>query len=155
MVSFAFFVFVHNAMVSFAFFIFVRHTAHCFLLLISCMLYMVKKHCPEEAHLNTRWAKCRLIIKIARRSNLSAWLDNLLDHVLEITVKQRCNPLSNYGVIKSHLAQSFFVQWTKNWTSTKENCALNSDLKLALVSHCIRKLNESRLIICQNFRGIK
>jgi len=28
-------------------------------------------HCPEEAHLN-RWAKRRLIIKIARRSNLSA-----------------------------------------------------------------------------------
>jgi len=26
------------------------------------MLYVVKKHCPEEAHLN-RWAKRRLIIK--------------------------------------------------------------------------------------------
>jgi len=49
-------------MVSFAFFVFVRHTAHCFLLLVSCMLYVVKKHCPEEAHLN-RWAKPRLIIK--------------------------------------------------------------------------------------------
>jgi len=54
-------------MVSFAFFVFVRHTAHCFLLLISCMLYVVKKHCPEEAHLN-RWAKRRLIIQIAIRT---------------------------------------------------------------------------------------
>ena len=51
-----------NLMVSFAFFVFVRHTAHCFLLLVSCMLYMVKKHCPEEAQLNW-WAKRRLIIK--------------------------------------------------------------------------------------------
>ena len=65
----------YNVMVSFAFFVFVRHTAHCFLLLISCMLYVVKKHCPEEAHLN-RWAKRRLIIKIAGRSNLSAWFEN-------------------------------------------------------------------------------
>ena len=52
----------YNMMVSFAFFAFVRHTAHCFLFLVSCMLYVVKKHCPEEAHLN-RWAKRRLIIK--------------------------------------------------------------------------------------------
>ena len=52
----------YNVMVSFACFVFVRHTAHCFLLLVSCMLYVVKKHCPEEAHLN-RWAKRRLIIK--------------------------------------------------------------------------------------------
>jgi len=29
------------------------------------------QHCPEEARLN-RWAKRRLTIKIARRSNLSA-----------------------------------------------------------------------------------
>ena len=50
----------YNVMVSFAFCVFVRHTAHCFLLLVSCMLYMVKKHCPEEAHLNRR-AKRRLI----------------------------------------------------------------------------------------------
>jgi len=61
-------------MVSFAFLVFVRHTAHCFLLLVSCMLNVVKKHCPEEAHLN-RWAKRRLIIKIARRSNLSDWFE--------------------------------------------------------------------------------
>jgi len=61
----------YNVMDSFAFFVFVRHAAHCFLLLVSCMLYVVKKHCPVEAHLN-RWAKRRLIIKIARRSNLSA-----------------------------------------------------------------------------------
>ena len=61
----------YNVMDSFAFFVFVRHTAHCFLLLVSCMLYVVKKHCPEEAHLN-RWAKRRLIIKTTRRSNLSA-----------------------------------------------------------------------------------
>ena len=61
----------YNMMVSFAFFAFVRHTAHCFLLLESCMLHMVKKHCPEEAQLN-RWVKRRLIIKIARRANLSA-----------------------------------------------------------------------------------
>ena len=40
----------YNVMVSFAFFVFVRHTAHCFLLLVSCMLYVVKKHCPEEVH---------------------------------------------------------------------------------------------------------
>ena len=46
----------YNALVGFAFFVFVRHTAHCFLLLVSCMLYVVKKHCPEEVHLN-RWAK--------------------------------------------------------------------------------------------------
>ena len=64
----------YNVMVSFAFFVFVRHTAHCFLLLVSCMLYVVKKHCPEEAHLN-RWAKHRLIIKITKRSNLSAWFE--------------------------------------------------------------------------------
>jgi len=64
----------YNVMVSFAFFDFIRHSAHCFLLLVSCMLYVVKKHCPEEAHLN-RWAKCRLKIKIARRSNLSAWFE--------------------------------------------------------------------------------
>ena len=51
----------YNVMVSFAFFVFVRHTAHC-LLLVSCMLYVVKKHCPEEAHVNT-WAKRWLIIK--------------------------------------------------------------------------------------------
>jgi len=52
----------NNVMVSFVFFVFVRHIAHCFLLLASCMLYVVKKHCPEEAHL-IRWAKRRLIIK--------------------------------------------------------------------------------------------
>jgi len=52
----------YNVMVSFAFFVFVRHTAHCFLLLVSYMLYVVKKHCPEEAHMD-RWAKRRLIIK--------------------------------------------------------------------------------------------
>ena len=63
----------YNVMVSFAvFFVFVCHTAHCFLLLVCCILYMVKKHCPEEAHLN-RWVKCQLIIKIARRTNLPAW----------------------------------------------------------------------------------
>jgi len=62
----------YNVMVSFAFFVFVRHTVHCFLLLVSCMLYSVEKHCPEEAHLN-RWANRRLIVKIARRSYLSAW----------------------------------------------------------------------------------
>ena len=62
----------YNVVVSFAFFVFAHHTAHCLLLLVSsCMLYVVKKHCPEEAHLN-RWAKRRLILKIARRSNLSA-----------------------------------------------------------------------------------
>ena len=61
----------YSVMVSFAFFVFVGHTAHCFLLLVSYMLYVVKKHCHEEAHLN-RWAKRRLIIKIARRSNFSA-----------------------------------------------------------------------------------
>jgi len=38
------------------------------------MLYLVKKHCPEEAHLN-RWANRQLIIKIARRTNLSAWFE--------------------------------------------------------------------------------
>jgi len=38
------------------------------------MLHVVKKHCPEEAHLN-RWAKRRLIIKIARTTNLSAWFE--------------------------------------------------------------------------------
>ena len=32
----------YNVMVSFAFFVFIRHTAHCFLLLVSCMLYVVK-----------------------------------------------------------------------------------------------------------------
>jgi len=52
----------YNVMVSFAFFVIVRHTAHCFLLLVSYMLYVVIKHCPEEAHLNRR-AKRRLIIK--------------------------------------------------------------------------------------------
>ena len=52
----------YNVMVSFAFFVFARHTAHCFLLLVSCVLYEVKKHCPGEAHLY-RWAKRRLIIK--------------------------------------------------------------------------------------------
>ena len=62
----------YNVMVSFAFFVFVRHSAHCFLLLVSCMLYVVKKQCPEEAQLN-RWAKRRLIIK--NRSNLSAWFE--------------------------------------------------------------------------------
>jgi len=36
--------------------------AICFLLLVSCMLRVVKKHCPEEVHLN-RWAKRRLVIK--------------------------------------------------------------------------------------------
>ena len=56
----------YNVMVSFAFFVFVRHTTHCFLLLVSCMLYVVKKYCPEEAHLN-RWAKRRLIIKKNRK----------------------------------------------------------------------------------------
>jgi len=66
----------YNVMVSFGFFVFVRHTAQCFVLLVSCMLNVVKKHCPEEAHLN-RWAKRRLIIKIARRANLSAWMDML------------------------------------------------------------------------------
>jgi len=39
----------YNVMVSFAFFVFVRHTTHYFLLLVSCMLYVVKKHCHEEA----------------------------------------------------------------------------------------------------------
>jgi len=63
----------YNVMVSFAFFVCVRHTAHCFLLLLSCMLYVVKKHCPEEVHLN-RWAKRRLIIKITKRSNSSVRL---------------------------------------------------------------------------------
>jgi len=63
----------YNVMVSFAFFVFVRHTVHCFLLVVSLMLDMVKKHCPEEAHLN-RWAKRRQNNKImARRSNWSAW----------------------------------------------------------------------------------
>ena len=38
----AIFIFSYKVMVSFAFFVFVRHTAHCFLLLVSCMLYMVK-----------------------------------------------------------------------------------------------------------------
>jgi len=33
----------YDVMVSFTFFVFVRHTAHCFLLLVSCMLYVVKK----------------------------------------------------------------------------------------------------------------
>ena len=41
----------YNVMASFAFFAFVRHTAHCFLLSVSGMLYLVKKHCPEEASL--------------------------------------------------------------------------------------------------------
>ena len=50
----------YNVMVSFAFFVFVCHTAHCFLLLVCCKLYVVEKHCSEEAHLN-RWAKRRLI----------------------------------------------------------------------------------------------
>ena len=63
----------YNVMVSFAFFVFVRHTAHCFLLLVSCMLYVARKHCPEESHSN-RWAKRRLITKIARRSDWSSWL---------------------------------------------------------------------------------
>ena len=35
-----------NVMVSFAFVVFVRHTAHCFLLLVSCMLYVVEKTLP-------------------------------------------------------------------------------------------------------------
>ena len=65
----------YKVMVSFAFFVFVRHTAHCFLLLVSCMLYVVKKHCPDEAYLN-RWAKRAKRRQnneiIARRSNLSA-----------------------------------------------------------------------------------
>jgi len=62
----------YNVMVSFAFFVFVRHIAHCFLLLVSLMLDVVKKHCSEEAHLN-RWEKRRQNNKIiARRSNLSA-----------------------------------------------------------------------------------
>jgi len=62
----------YNMMVSFAFFVFVCDTAHCFLLLVSCMLYVVKKPCPEEAHLN-RWAKGRQNNKIiTRRANLSA-----------------------------------------------------------------------------------
>jgi len=34
----------YNVMVSFAFFIFVRHANHRFLLLVSCMLYVVKKN---------------------------------------------------------------------------------------------------------------
>jgi len=62
---------VKFALLLFIVFAFVHHTAHCPLLLVSCMLYMVKKHCPEEAsHLNG-WAKCRLMIKIVRRANLS------------------------------------------------------------------------------------
>jgi len=36
----------YNVMVSFAFFVFVRHTTHCFLVLVSCMLYVVKKTLP-------------------------------------------------------------------------------------------------------------
>jgi len=60
----------YNVVGSFAFFVFVRHTAHCLLLLLSCMLYVIKKHCPEEAHLNW-WVKHLLIIKFTRRSNLS------------------------------------------------------------------------------------
>jgi len=36
----------YNVIVSFAFFIFVRHTAHWLLLLLSCMLYVVKKILP-------------------------------------------------------------------------------------------------------------
>jgi len=47
------------------------------------MLYVVKKDCHEEAHLN-RWTKRQLIIKFARRSNLSAsfetWWQTLRNH---------------------------------------------------------------------------
>jgi len=51
---------------------FLHHTAHCFLLLLSCMLYVVTKHCPEEAYFNS-WAKCRQNNQIiTRRSNVSA-----------------------------------------------------------------------------------
>jgi len=41
------------------------------------MLYVVKKHCPEEAHLN-RWAKRRLIIKIRQKSKLICLIWNLV-----------------------------------------------------------------------------
>jgi len=66
----------YNVMVSFAVFVFVRHTAHCFLLLVSCMLYVVKKHCPEETHLN-RWAKRRLIMKNRQKIKFICWKDEL------------------------------------------------------------------------------
>jgi len=67
----------YNVMVSFAFFVFVRHTAHCFLLLVSCMLYVVKKHCPEEAHLN-RWAKRRQIVKNHQKIKFICLIWNLV-----------------------------------------------------------------------------
>jgi len=52
----------YNVVVSFAFFVFVHHIAHCFLLLVSCILYVVNKHCLEEACLN-RWVKHLQLIK--------------------------------------------------------------------------------------------
>jgi len=56
----------------FCVFIFARHAAHCFLSLVYCSLYVVKKLFPEEAYFN-RSAKGRLTnIKITRRSKLSA-----------------------------------------------------------------------------------
>ena len=44
----------YNVMVSFVFFVFVRHTAHCFLLLVSCMLYAEGAGAPLNGNrLNT------------------------------------------------------------------------------------------------------
>jgi len=62
----------YDVMVSFTFLCLVCHNTHCFLLLASCMFYVVKQHFPEDAYLNT-WAKRRQNNKIiVRRSNLSA-----------------------------------------------------------------------------------
>jgi len=54
------------------------------------MLYVVKKHCPEEAHLNG-WAKRRLIIKKSPE-DLIYLLDWTIDCIEHSRIKiKRCN----------------------------------------------------------------
>jgi len=89
--------FAHQIQVGFFREMFFNHI----LLLVSCMLYMVKKHCPEEANLN-RWAKRQLIIKIARRSNLSAsWFDRLAIDLVAFTFNS-CMSLLKANTLQLH-----------------------------------------------------
>jgi len=59
--------------------------SYCLLFLVTSMLYVIKKHSPEEAYLN-RWVKHQQNNKIiARRSNLCAsfetWRQMLRDNM--------------------------------------------------------------------------
>ena len=112
----------------FCVFVCVRHSAHCFLLLESCMLYVVKKHCPDEAHLN-RWAKRRLIRKIARRANLSAWYftlvwrqewaDDQLSALWRNTRKTHTSYKSNLCISQSSPKPNFLIIHTAcTWNAT-------------------------------------